>query len=40
MSHIQEILKATQSSKGKNQIVTFQGLKMSRKGDKVTISKL
>lgn len=40
MSHIQEILKALQSNKGKNQIVTFVGLKMSRKGDRVSISKL
>jgi tRNA(Ile)-lysidine synthase len=40
MSHIEEILKAIQSNKGKNQVVIFQGLKMTRKGDKVTISKL
>lgn len=39
-SHIEEILKALESKKGKNQTVIFQGLKMSRKGDKVTISKL
>lgn len=37
-SHIEEILKALKSTKGKNQIVVFKGLKMTRKGDKVTIS--
>ncbi|MDP1883850.1 MAG: tRNA lysidine(34) synthetase TilS [Candidatus Moranbacteria bacterium] len=40
MSHIEEMLKAIRSTKGKNQDVTFKGLKMSRKGDKITISKL
>ena len=39
-AHIEEILKALKSTKGKNQIVVFKGLKMMRKGDKVTISKL
>lgn len=39
-SHIEEILKALKSTKGKLQIVIFKGLKMTRKGDKVTISKL
>lgn len=39
-SHIEEIIKALRSTKGKNQSVVFKGLKMSRKGDKVTISKL
>ncbi len=39
-THIEEILKALKSTKGKNQIVIFKGLKMLRKGDKVTISKL
>jgi len=38
MPHIEEILKALNSTKGKNQIVVFKGLKMTRKGDKVTIS--
>jgi len=36
-SHIGEILKALKSSKGKNQIVSFGGLKVHRIGDKVTI---
>lgn len=40
MPHIEEILKAITSAKGKNQSVVFQGLKMTRKGDKITISKL
>jgi hypothetical protein len=39
-SHIEELLKALKSTKGKNQTVSFQGLKMMRKGDKVTISEL
>jgi len=39
-SHIEEMLKALRSTKGKNQVVLFQGLKMMRKGDKITISKL
>ena len=38
LSHIEEILKALRSTKSKNQTVSFQGLKMTRKGDKVTIS--
>ncbi|MDZ4385483.1 MAG: tRNA lysidine(34) synthetase TilS [Candidatus Moranbacteria bacterium] len=40
MSHIEEIIKALRSTKSKNQNVIFKGLKMSRKGDKITISKL
>jgi len=36
-SHIAEILKALKSTKGKNQIVTFKGLKVVRKGDRVTL---
>ena len=39
-SHIEEILKVINSTKGKNQVVVFKGLKMTRKGDRVTISKL
>lgn len=38
MSHVEEILKALKSTKNKNQTVTFQGLKMTRKGDRVTIA--
>lgn len=38
LSHIEEILKVFRSTKNKNQVVSFQGLKMTRKGDKVTIS--
>ncbi|KKR20081.1 MAG: tRNA(Ile)-lysidine synthase [Candidatus Moranbacteria bacterium GW2011_GWA2_39_41] len=38
LSHIEEILKALKSTKGKNQTFSCQGLKMTRKGDKVTIS--
>ncbi|EKE11507.1 MAG: hypothetical protein ACD_15C00066G0002 [uncultured bacterium] len=38
--HIEEILKAIKSTKGKNQTISFEGLKIIRKGDKVTISKL
>ncbi|MDO8240606.1 MAG: tRNA lysidine(34) synthetase TilS [Candidatus Moranbacteria bacterium] len=38
LSHIEEILKALKSTKGKNQTFSLQGLKMTRKGDKVTIS--
>jgi len=37
--NIDEMLKILHSSKGKNQTLLFQGLKMTRKGDKVTISK-
>ena len=36
--HIEEMLKALRSTKGKNQIVSLKGLKMARKGDKVIIS--
>lgn len=36
-SHIAEILKAFKSTKGKNQVVLFQGLKVTRKSDKVVI---
>jgi tRNA(Ile)-lysidine synthase len=39
-SHTEEMLKALRSTKGKNQVVVFSGLKMVKKGDKVTISKL
>ncbi len=37
-SHIAEILKALKSTKGKNQVVLFQGLKVKRIGDKVIIA--
>jgi tRNA(Ile)-lysidine synthase len=40
LAHIEEIFKVLRSTKGKNQVLSFQGLKMTRKGDKVTISKL
>ncbi|MFA7209599.1 MAG: tRNA lysidine(34) synthetase TilS [Parcubacteria group bacterium] len=40
ISHIEEMLKVIRSTKSKNQNVIFKGLKMSRKGDKITISKL
>lgn len=39
-AHVKEILKALRSTKGKNQIVLFKGLKMTRKGDKVAIAKI
>lgn len=39
-AHVSEIIKALKSTKNKNQIVSFKGLKMERKGDKVTIVKL
>lgn len=39
-AHFEEILKTLKSKKGKNQIVIFKGLKLTRKGDKVIISKL
>ncbi|MEK7598507.1 MAG: tRNA lysidine(34) synthetase TilS [Patescibacteria group bacterium] len=39
-AHIEEITKALKSTKNKNQIVIFKGLKMTRKGDKVIIEKL
>lgn len=38
-SHVEEILKAIRSTKGKSQAVRFKGLKMSRKGDRVIIEK-
>lgn len=39
-AHIEEILKALKSKKGKSQVVVFKGLKLTRKGDKVTINSL
>lgn len=36
-AHIEEILKALRSTKGKSQVVIFKGLKLTRKNDKVTI---
>lgn len=39
-SHIEEILKALRSTKSKSQVVTFKGLKLTRRGDRVTISRL
>jgi tRNA(Ile)-lysidine synthase len=36
-AHIEEILKVLHSTKGKSQVVTFQGLKVTRKGDMVSI---
>ena len=38
-AHLEEILKIFKSLKNKNQIIRFQGLKIERKGDKVTIAK-
>lgn len=38
IKHIDGILKIFHSTKGKNQTISFQGLKLTRKGDKVTIS--
>jgi tRNA(Ile)-lysidine synthase len=38
-AHLEEILKIFKSLKNKNQVVRFQGLKIERKGDKVTIVK-
>ena len=38
-SHIKEIIRAIESTKNKNQIVLFKGLKMTRKGDNVIISR-
>jgi tRNA(Ile)-lysidine synthase len=38
--HVEEIIKALKSTKSKNQVVLFKGLKMTRKGDKVVISRL
>jgi tRNA(Ile)-lysidine synthase len=37
-AHIEEILKALRSTKGKNQIVVFKGLKLTRKGDTMVLS--
>jgi tRNA(Ile)-lysidine synthase len=39
-SHIEELLKIIRSNKGKNQIFFIEGLKIIRKGDTVTISKI
>jgi len=39
-AHVSEMIKALKSTKNKNQIVSFRGLKMERKGDKVIIVKL
>jgi tRNA(Ile)-lysidine synthase len=39
-SHIEEILRALRSTKGKNQFVVFKGLKLTKKGDKVIINCL
>lgn len=36
-AHLEEILKVFKSKKNKNQIIRFRGLKIARKGDKVTI---
>lgn len=38
ISHVEEILKAIKSTKNKRQTVTFKGLKMTRKGDKISLS--
>lgn len=38
-AHVNEILKIIKSSKGKNQEFSFQGLKLSRKGDKLSLTK-
>lgn len=37
-AHIEEVLRALRSTKSKNQVVVFKGLKLTRKGDKVIIS--
>jgi len=39
-AHIEELLKALRSTKSKEQVVVFKGLKLTRKGDKVIISCL
>ncbi|MFA6973625.1 MAG: tRNA lysidine(34) synthetase TilS [Parcubacteria group bacterium] len=39
-SHIEEVLKALRSTKSKNQVVVFKGLKLTRKGDKVILSRI
>lgn len=36
-NQIEEILKALKSTKNKNQVVNFAGLKMTRRGDKITL---
>jgi len=36
-AHVSEILKSLKSTKGKNQIVVFKGLKIVKKGDKISI---
>ncbi len=38
-AHIEEILKALRSTKSKNQVAVFKGLKMARKGDRVILSR-
>lgn len=38
-AHPREILKVLESTKSKRQIVVFKGLKMERKGDRITIEK-
>jgi len=38
LAHIREVFKALKSAKSKNQVVKFQGLKLTRKGDKVILS--
>lgn len=37
-AHVEEALKALRSTKSKNQVVVFKGLKLVRKGDRVVIS--
>lgn len=39
-SHIEEILKITRSKKSKNQKFFFQGLKITRRGDKLNLTKI
>ncbi|MFA5993779.1 MAG: tRNA lysidine(34) synthetase TilS [Parcubacteria group bacterium] len=39
-AHIEEILKIVRSTKGKNQTILIEGLKIIKKGDTVTISKI
>jgi len=39
-AHIEEVLKALRSTKSKNQVVIFKGLKLTRKGDRVIFSRL
>lgn len=38
-AHLREILKALRSTKNKRQVVTFKGLKLERKGDRIFIEK-